>query len=236
MGLFALATLLAYGPGFDVMAWLIRRLPRTDARIRALQPRQRRDGGGPHAAGHLLRRHHPAAHHLPPLEARVRRVEHRRGLRRQHRGRASRRCSRRSMPGCRSSASRACSSPAPRSTCASGSLLWPRLPARAGVGRGGGPLRPSSSISTPTRWPPASTATATLIGADEQLVFHADGKTASVDVTGNPNGQLVIKTNGKTDATMTVDQGEPLLQRRGDHDAPRGVADERCLRRPGTSP
>src|SRR3954469_9633497 len=30
MGLFALATLVAYGPTFDAMAWLIRRLPRTD--------------------------------------------------------------------------------------------------------------------------------------------------------------------------------------------------------------
>ncbi|HEY5675493.1 MAG TPA: fused MFS/spermidine synthase, partial [Myxococcales bacterium] len=43
-----------------------------------------------------------------------------------------------------------------------------------------------------------------MLDRREQLVFHADGKTASVDVTGDPRDQLVIKTNGKTDATMTV--------------------------------
>jgi spermidine synthase len=44
--------------------------------------------------------------------------------------------------------------------------------------------------------------------AKEKVIFHADGKTASVDVTGNPTSELAILTNGKSDASVSMGTGE----------------------------
>ncbi len=44
---------------------------------------------------------------------------------------------------------------------------------------------------------------------DSQVLFYRDGKTASVSVVRNPNGTVVIATNGKVDAAIQMDEGAP---------------------------
>jgi len=41
----------------------------------------------------------------------------------------------------------------------------------------------------------------------EKIVFHTDGKTASVDVIGDPQHELAIRTNGKSDASVNMEGG-----------------------------
>ncbi|HZX97334.1 MAG TPA: hypothetical protein VFE90_22655, partial [Myxococcales bacterium] len=48
-----------------------------------------------------------------------------------------------------------------------------------------------------------------LFGPRVQLLFHADGKTATVDVIGHQNEQRTILTNGKTDAAVTMAASRP---------------------------
>jgi spermidine synthase len=43
-----------------------------------------------------------------------------------------------------------------------------------------------------------------LVGAFEEVVFHRDGKTATVSVVGVPGKVLSIRTNGKPDAQLTM--------------------------------
>ncbi len=47
----------------------------------------------------------------------------------------------------------------------------------------------------------------TLLGRDEhQLLYHEDGKTATVSLMRNTDGSMAINTNGKTDAAITMDE------------------------------
>ena len=41
------------------------------------------------------------------------------------------------------------------------------------------------------------------VASGTEVVFHGDGKTASIDVLGAPNGDLAILTNGKVDASLS---------------------------------
>jgi hypothetical protein len=48
-----------------------------------------------------------------------------------------------------------------------------------------------------------------LDGVSERVVFHQDGKTATVSLVADDYGHLRIETNGKTDASMTLDPALP---------------------------
>ena len=54
------------------------------------------------------------------------------------------------------------------------------------------------------------------ISEDWRVDFHADGRTATVDVIVNPRGATSIATNGKVDASIN------MVRARGDHAAPAG--------------
>lgn len=51
----------------------------------------------------------------------------------------------------------------------------------------------------------------TSIRAEDKVFYYADGKTASVAMTGNPRGVVTITTNGKPDASIRVTAGPPTM-------------------------
>ncbi|HEY5678238.1 MAG TPA: hypothetical protein VIR81_15695, partial [Myxococcales bacterium] len=202
MGLFALATLPAYGHTFDAMAWLMRNLPRTDRGYALFNL-----GSGALAVAIMLPATFCAGTTLPLITFHL--------LRR----------------GCGESSIGAVYAANTVGAIAAvfaavhlglpllglkglliagaaldlllGVALWPRLlPALASAAA----VAACAFFVHLDAYKMASGVyrRGQLMDAGEQLVFHADGKTASVDVTGDPKGQLIIKTNGKTDATMTV--------------------------------
>jgi spermidine synthase len=202
MGLFALATLLAYGHTFDAMAWLMRTLPRTDGGYALFNL-----GSGAMAMAIMLPATFCAGTTLPLITFVL----------------LERGCGESSIGavyaantvGAIAAVFAAVHAGLPllglKGLLVAGAaldlllgiLLWPRLlPALASAAAVVAcvffvHLDGYKMASGVYRY-------GKLMDAQEQLVFHADGKTASVDVTGNPHGQLLIKTNGKTDATMTV--------------------------------
>jgi spermidine synthase/MFS family permease len=44
---------------------------------------------------------------------------------------------------------------------------------------------------------------------DQQILYHKDGKTATVSLILHPDGKMSIKTNGKTDAAIMMREGDP---------------------------
>jgi spermidine synthase len=50
------------------------------------------------------------------------------------------------------------------------------------------------------------------LGQDSKILFHRDGKTATVDVIEAPDGIVAIRTNGKTDAAIKM-RGDPKTGR-----------------------
>ena len=85
-GLLALATLPLYVASFGWIASLLSTFARNDSGYIGFTLARYGSVPGHHAAGHLLRRHDPAAHHPGPAEERLGRAGDRRGLRLEHPG------------------------------------------------------------------------------------------------------------------------------------------------------
>ena len=49
---------------------------------------------------------------------------------------------------------------------------------------------------------------APILGRDHDIVFHRDGKTATIDLVQSPGGTLSIRTNGKPDASINMIAGK----------------------------